>query len=192
VVWSVTGGGSIDPTTGVLTAPTKVGTVSVTASFAGLSATRSIEVVAGPLAALVVSATSINVGTGSGTVLTVYGEDANHNRVDVTGLTWTTTIGRIEPSRDGTVVSFFAGDTGGSGTITVTGGGRSQTISVTVTETALPLTRQATSATSLIFLVVAILGIAATAFMFVRYREAARRLEEMRRGGQGGGPGGMG
>ena len=52
--------------------------------------------------------------------------------------------------------------------------------------------RQATTATSLIFLVVALLAIGASVFMFVRLREAQRELEEKRRGGEGGGSGGMG
>ena len=40
--------------------------------------------------------------------------------------------------------------------------------------------------TSLLFLVVAILAIAASVFMFVRYRDTRRELEEMRKGGSGG------
>jgi outer membrane protein assembly factor BamB len=190
IEWDTTQG-SID-SEGVLTAPKSVGTVFVTATAAGRVAIRAIEVVAGPLSALVVSIPSVTVQTGSGTLLSARGEDANHNEVDVPGLAWSTTIGRIDVTSDGRVVSFVAGDTGGTGTITVTGGGKSQTVSVTVTESILPLGRQATSATSLVFLVVAILGIAGTVFMFVRHREMSRRLEDMRRGGLGGGPGGMG
>ena len=48
-----------------------------------------------------------------------------------------------------------------------------------------PVAWQATSMTSLLFLVVAILAIAASVFMFVRYRESRRELEEMRKGGSG-------
>ncbi|TLZ46287.1 MAG: hypothetical protein E6K19_01130, partial [Methanobacteriota archaeon] len=175
VIWDVFGGGSID--NGVLTAPPKVGTVLVTATAGGRVATRAIGVVAGPLARLVVSTPSVTVQTGSGTLLSVHGEDEHGNEVDVPGLEWSSTVGTIRPTSDGRFVSFFAGDTGGTGTITVVGGGKSQTISVTVNESSLPLTRQATSPTSLLFLVVAILGIAAAVFMSVRHREMSRRLD---------------
>lgn len=40
--------------------------------------------------------------------------------------------------------------------------------------------------TSLLLLVVAILAIAASVFMFVRYRESRRELEDLRKGGPGG------
>ena len=80
---------------------------------------------------------------------------------------------------------FAGGDSGGSGTITLSSGGKQATIAVHVTESSPPLAWQATTMTSLLFLVVAILAIAASVFMFVRYRDARRELEEMCKGGSG-------
>ena len=71
--------------------------------------------------------------------------------------------------------------------ITVSGGGKTETISVSVTESSLALGRQATTATSLIFLVVALLAIGASILLSVRCRETRRQLEEMREGGRGSG-----
>ena len=72
--------------------------------------------------------------------------------------------------------------------VTASTAGRESSVMVEVIAGALDqFSRQATSATSLIFLVVAVIAIAASVFMFVRYRESRRELEEMRRGGQGGG-----
>ncbi|PYL80709.1 MAG: hypothetical protein DMF21_07730, partial [Verrucomicrobia bacterium] len=123
--------------------------------------------------------------TGAGITLTVTAVDAYGNTVSVPSFTWTTSVGRVDVASDGRTASFFAGDMGGSGKITVSGGGQSKDIPVSVTESSLPLSRQATSATSLLFLVVAILAIAASVFMFVRYRDTRRELEEMRKGGSG-------
>ena len=66
------------------------------------------------------------------------------------------------------------------------GGGKTKTISVTVTESSLPFARQATSTSSLGFLVIALFGIAASVFIFGCYRASRRELEAQRRSGQGG------
>jgi len=69
----------------------------------------------------------------------------------------------------------------------VSAGGQSASIAVSVSESSLPIVRQATTTTSLLFLVVAILAVGASVFLYVRYREARRELEETKKGGDGGG-----
>ena len=90
-------------------------------------------------------------------------------------------IGTMNVAPDGRTASFFAGDAGGTGQVTVSGGGKTQTIPVHVTESSRPRARQATSPTSLVFLVVASIAIAASVFMFVRYHDSRRELQEMRK-----------
>jgi len=181
----VASAGSIGISSGILTAPQQAGPVLVTATVSGRAAFMTVTVTPASLDHLVVSTNSINVATGAGITLTVTAVDAYGNTVSVPSFTWTTSVGRVDVASDGRTASFFAGDMGGSGKITVSGGGQSKDIPVSVTESSLPLSRQATSATSLLFLVVAILAIAASVFMFVRYRDTRRELEEMRKGGSG-------
>ncbi len=65
----------------------------------------------------------------------------------------------------------------------VSSGGQTASIPVTVTESSLPFTQQATSATSLMLIVVAILAIAVSVVTFNRARAARRELDEGRKGG---------
>jgi len=182
IAWTSTGG-TMDPTTGHLTAPSQAGSIVVTASTAGRQALFAVEVTAGALDHLILSTTTVSVATGSGTLLSVSGVDTNGNEVPGVTYTWTTTIGTVSSTAGGRVASFFAGDSGGTGTITVTGGGKSSTVSVTITESSLPFMRQATSTTSLVLLVVAILAIAVAVVAVVRGRSVRRDLEEMRKAG---------
>ena len=186
VSWSASSG-SIS-SDGVLTAPTQAGIVVVKATSSGRQATATIVVIAGALDRLEASPAAVNVATGSGATLTVIGKDQYGNTVEGLTYAWTTTIGSVQPASDSRYASFFAGDAGGTGTITVTSGGKTATISVTITESALPIVRQATQATSLIFLAVAIVAIAASVFLYVRYREAHRKLGEMGEKPEGGKP----
>jgi len=187
VAWSASAG--TISSAGAFTAPTTAGPVVVTAAFGGRQATIFVDVTAGPLDHLEVSATSLSVTTGGGALLTVSGKDTYGN--DVGGLTyvWSTTIGTVQASPDGRTASFFAGDVGGSGTVTVSAGGKSATISVTISESALPIGRQFTQSTSVLFLVIALVAIGALVFVFMRYRAVARELEELRKGGGGEGGG---
>ena len=186
IVWSTTSG-SIS-TAGVLTAPTTAGTIVITAQAGGRQATVVVQVTAAAVDHLEVSPTSVSVQTGAGTLLSVVGRDQYGNAVSGLSYTWTTTIGTIVPGPNGgATASFFSGDAGGSGTITVSAAGETASVGVTVSESSLPLVRQATSPTSLLFLVVAILAIAASIFLYGRYRAAQGEIEEMRKGGQGGG-----
>ncbi|TMA04678.1 MAG: hypothetical protein E6J93_06500 [Methanobacteriota archaeon] len=168
---------------GVLTAPTEAGSVVVIASAAGRQASLTVDVTAAALDHLAPSATTINLLTGGGTLLTVSGVDAYGN--DVSGVTyaWSTTIGSVTPAANGNSASFSAGDSGGSGTITISAGGKTATVAVSVAESSLPIARQATTTTSLVFLIVAILAIAASILMLGRARAARRELDEMRKGG---------
>jgi outer membrane protein assembly factor BamB len=189
VLWTTTGG-SIDAS-GVLTAPAQAGTIVVSASAAARQTSVTIEVTAAALDHLETSSSSISVLTGSGDTLAVVGVDAYGNEVEGLTYTWSTTIGTVAAGPGGRTASFFAGDSGGSGTITVAAGGMEAEISVTVTESALPFGRQATQATSIAFLVIAIVAIAVSVLLFARWRAAQRELEGLRKGG-GGGAGGAG
>ena len=168
---------------GVLTAPTEAGSVVVIASAAGRQASLTVDVTAAALDHLAPSATTINLLTGGGTLLTVSGVDAYGNDVSGVTYTWSTTIGSVTPAANGNSASFSAGDSGGSGSITISAGGKTATIAVSVAESSLPIARQATTTTSLVFLIVAILAIAASILMLGRARAARRELDEMRKGG---------
>ena len=168
---------------GVLTAPTEAGSVVVIASAAGRQASLTVDVTAAALDHLAPSATTINLLTGGGTLLTVSGVDAYGNDVSGVTYTWSTTIGSVTPAANGNSASFAAGDSGGSGTITISAGGKTATVAVSVAESSLPIARQATTTTSLVFLIVAILAIAASILMLGRARAARRELDEMRKGG---------
>jgi len=168
---------------GALTAPTVAGSLVVIASAAGRQASLTVDVSAGALDHLAPSATTVNLLTGAGTLLTVTGVDAYDNEVSGVTYTWSTTIGSVTPAANGKSASFSAGDSGGSGTITIAAGGKTATIAVSVAESSLPIARQATTTTSLVFLVVAILAIAASILMLGRARAARRELDEMRKGG---------
>src|SRR5216117_3442855 len=168
---------------GVLTAPTEAGSVVVIASAAGRQASLTVDVTAAALDHIAPSATTINLLTGGGTLLTVSGVDAYGNDVSGVTYTWSTTIGSVTPAANGNSASFAAGDSGGSGSITISAGGKTATIAVSVAESSLPIARQATTTTSLVFLIVAILAIAASILMLGRARAARRELDEMRKGG---------
>src|SRR2546426_205671 len=168
---------------GALTAPTVAGSLVVIASAAGRQASLTVDVSAGALDHLAPSATTVNLLTGGGTLLTVTGVDAYDNEGSGGTDPGATTIRSVTPAADRESAAFSAGGFRGARAITISAGGKTTTIAVSVAESSLPIARQATTTTSLVFLVVAILAIAASILMLGRARAARRELDEMRKGG---------
>ena len=129
--WSVNGGGTIDPSSGLFTATTTGGPFTVTASSGGKSGTASVSVTATPvLTTITVAPTSASVQTGKTQQFTATGLDQFGNPLSPQpAFTWSVSGG-------GTISAsglFTAGSTAG-GPFTVTAAsGISGTASVTVT-----------------------------------------------------------
>ncbi len=187
VTWSASGG-SVDAT-GVLTAPTTVGPVVVTASAAGRQASTTVTVTPDSLDRIVVSPTSISVKTGGGANLVVVAQDRYGNAIPDAAFTWDTTIGTIQTSPDGTSATFIAGEQGGSGTITIASGAEEATVNVVITEENLPIGRQVAQPSSLLLLVLLVLFAVLSVFLWTRNRQLKKELEEAKKGGGGGGRG---
>jgi len=167
--WSASAGSISDA--GVLTAPTVPGSLVVVASAAGKEAHAVVTLVPGVLDHLEVSPTAVSLKTGEGMSLSVVCLDQYGNEIADTGCSWTTDIGEIDPSVDGSSAAFAAGETAGSGTITVSMGGESADVTVEVENGKIPVARQITQPASLAFLIVAIALALLLAFVFMRSRK---------------------
>jgi len=132
--WSVVaGGGSINPTTGLFTAGTTVGTFAgtVRASVGTIAGVATVTVTAGPLATITVTPNPATLGTGATQQFTATGQDAGGNAVAITPV-WSVTNG------GGTIDAagrFTAGTTAGtfSNTVRATSGTTSGSATVIVT-----------------------------------------------------------
>ncbi|WP_157127341.1 beta strand repeat-containing protein [Cnuibacter physcomitrellae] len=109
------------------------GTHTITATLGGISATASIEVVAGPLAALTVTPATATVTQGDTTVFTLTGTDGAGNPVNVDAAELASTA--TTDSIDGRAVTFS-----GAGTRTITATLGDITATATIDVTAGPLT----------------------------------------------------
>ena len=172
--WTSTGG-SVSAS-GVLTAPTTVGFVTVTATLAGKQGSLSLQVIPAALDRLETSLSTLAVNTYGGAALTVVGKDAYGNELSGLTYTWSTSIGTVQAVGNGQSATFLAGGSGGSGQITVTSGGKTSTVDVTVTAVApaLSLGDQMVQGTSVVFLVAFIAAILAALFFFVKWRQAGK------------------
>lgn len=93
IVWSVTGGGSIDSRTGVFTAGSVAGTTStVVATCRGIAASATVTVVAGPLATITVTPNPTTLPISTTQQFTAVGRDAQGNVVAITPV-WSVTAG---------------------------------------------------------------------------------------------------
>ena len=193
VRWTITTGtGSIllltpDGRTILYHAPvtTTPASVQLTATLGGISRTITLTLVAGPPVGISIDAPATTVAVGGtldfGAVVT----DQYGNAVTGATIAWKTTAGSINqqgvftaPSNPGLVV------------ITASTAGRESFVVIEVTSGGFEqFSRQATSATSLVLLLATIVAVASSVFLFVRYRESKRELEEMRRGRGGAGGG---
>jgi len=190
VQWTTTGTGSIllltpDGRTILYHAPitTTPATVQITATIGTISRATTLTLVAGPPVGISIDAPATTVAVGGtldfGAVVT----DQFGNAVTGATVAWKTTAGSINqqgvftaPSNPGLVV------------ITASTAGREAFVVIDVTSGGFEqFSRQATSATSLTLLVATIIAVAASVFLFVRYRESKRELEDLRRGRGGSG-----
>ncbi len=159
--------------------------VQLTATIGTVSRTITLTLVAGPPVGISIDAPATTVAVGGtldfGAVVT----DQFGNAVTGATIAWKTTAGSINqqgvftaPSNPGLVV------------ITASTAGRESFVVIEVTSGGFEqFSRQATSATSLVLLLATIVAVASSVFLFVRYRESKRELEEMRRGRGGAGGG---
>src|SRR5467141_5452416 len=190
VRWTTTGTGTIltltpDGRSILYHAPitTTPASVQLTATIGAVTRTITLTIVAGPPVGIAIDAPGTTVAVGGildfGAVVT----DQFGNAVTGATVTWKATAGTI--NQQGV---FTAPGQPGLVVITASTAGRESFLVVDVTSGGLEqFSRQATSATSLLFLVVALISIAAGVFVFVRYRETRRELEEMRKRGGGSG-----
>jgi hypothetical protein len=117
IVWSVTGGGTIDPSTGLFTAGTVAGTTStVVATCRGIDASATVSVVAGPLATITVTPNPATMAINATQQYTAVGRDAQGNVVTITPV-WSVTAGG--GTIDAATGLFTAGTTPGTFTNTV-------------------------------------------------------------------------
>ena len=190
VRWTTTGTGSIllltpDGRTILYHAPitTTPASVQLTATLGTVSRTITVTLVAGPPVGIAIDAPATTVAVGGTLDFGAIVTDQFGNAVTGATVAWKTTAGSINqqgvftaPSNPGLVV------------ITASTAGREAFVVIDVTSGGFEqFSRQATSATSLTLLVATIIAVAASVFLFVRYRESKRELEEMRRGRGGSG-----
>jgi hypothetical protein len=130
--WSVVAGGGTITGTGLFTAGTVSGPYvnTVQVSSGGISATATVVVTAGPLAAIAVTPDPITLNVGAAQQFTAAGRDASGNAVAITPV-WTIANG------GGTILGsgvFTAGTTPGTfaNSVTATSGGVSGTATVSV------------------------------------------------------------
>ncbi|MEM0344246.1 MAG: hypothetical protein QXU73_08415, partial [Thermoplasmata archaeon] len=168
ISWS-TDAGSITQT-GVLTAPTAVGVVVVTAASGSVSASATVTIVPATLDRIAVTPTTISLRTGEGANLQVMAHDQYGNEIHGLEMTWTTTIGSLDVSVDGYSAAFSTGERAGSGTITVNCGGKNATVDVTISEASLPMGRQLAQPLSIGFLALAVVLAILLMYTLVRQR----------------------
>ncbi len=191
VQWTTTSTGSIllltpDGRSMLYHAPvtTTPASVQLTATISGISRTITLTIVAGPPVGISIDAPATTVAVGGtldfGAVVT----DQFGNAVTGATIAWETTAGSI--NQQGV---FTAPQNPGLVVITASTAGRQSFVVIEVTSGGFEqFSRQATSTTSLVLLVATIIAVVSSVFLFVRYRESKRELEEIRRGRSG--PGG--
>ena len=133
VSWSTAGGlGAID-SNGLFTAGGSLGSGTVTATSGGISGSATVQVVAGPLASIAVSPSTIDAEVGSTVVLAAIPADAYGNPIPSVPVSWSTTIGDVTPiDVDEMHALFRAPVLAGTGTITVSSGAVSTSMSVRI------------------------------------------------------------
>jgi outer membrane protein assembly factor BamB len=132
----------------VYQAGTSVGSRTVTAANGSAVGSLDLSVVPGPLATLVVDPAAVVADSGDSVDLTVRGYDAYGNLVANLAFTWSISstsstidaIGTLSPHEDTKTATLIAGD-GATGTVTVSCGGKSAVVSVTVSESPSALTK---------------------------------------------------
>ncbi len=190
VQWTTTSTGSIllltpDGRNILYHAPitTTPASVQLTATLGTVSRTTTLTLVAGPPVGISIDAPATTVAVGGTLDFDAVVTDQFGNAVTGATIAWETTAGSI--NQQGV---FTAPQQPGLVVITASTAGRQSFVVIDVTSGGFEqFSRQATSATSLVFLLATIIAVAASVFLFVRYRESKRELEELRRGRGGAG-----
>jgi hypothetical protein len=119
---------------------TKAGSPTITASATGLtSATQTETINAGPATSITVSPSSASVPAGGSQPFSATGVDQWGNPASTAGASWSTNVpgGSVSPAT-GASTTFSAGTTAGSGSVTATLNGVSNSATVTVTAASVP------------------------------------------------------
>jgi hypothetical protein len=184
VSWSATIGDvtpiDVDGMHALFRAPVSAGAGAITVSSGSLSTTMSVRVVSGAMERILVIPSTIQVRLGSSLELHALSLDRYGNEVDNVTLAWSSTIGALQVSPDGRSASFSGGDHSGSGTLTVSSGTKSTTVSVTIVEAGFPPEQILGLPTALLFLVLTILLSVVAVVLARRNRGLARRPEATR------------
>ncbi len=180
--WSTTRG-SITPisTNGpvaMYTSPTTPGTGVITVTSGSVTETIDVTVVVAALDRLVVTPVAVSLEGGEEATLSVVAVDLYGNAVSAGTITWSTTIGTVQASPSGASANFSAGHSAGSGTITVSAGGKNATVVVTVTEGPETLVDQLSSGPSIALLIAVIILAALVVLLFMRNLQLMRQLQE--------------
>ena len=146
IVWSVTGGGSIDSRTGLFTAGSVAGTTStVVATCRGIAASATVTVIAGPLATITVTPNpTLPINTTQ--QFTAVGRDAQGNVVAITPVWSVVNGGGVINASTGL---FTAGGATGTfnNTVRATSGSIFGSATVIVTSPAAPIVNLGTAST---------------------------------------------
>jgi len=122
------------------------------------------------------------LGTVAHFELTVTAVDAFGNVVEVDEFTWSSDIGSVTPTANSCTADCDAGDEEGTGTVTVSGGGKSLTVPVMVSGGAATFGEQIAQPSSIALLVAVIVLAALCVLLFLKNQQLARQVK------QGGGP----
>jgi ice-binding like protein len=150
-IWAVASGGGTITSTGLYTAGTTPGSVTVTVSCSGITATATLTVTAGALATITVTPNPVTLAINTTQLFTAVGKDAFGNVITPFTPTWSVTAGggTIPAGTTGLTATFTAGGATGTFTNTVkaTSGAIFGTATVIVTSPASPIVNLGTAST---------------------------------------------
>ena len=163
-------------------AGTSVGSRTVTAANGSVLASLSLSVVPGPLAILVIDPAALVADPGDSVNLTVRGYDAYGNPVADLVFTWAISstsstndaIGALTAHADTKNATLVAGN-GATGTITVTCGGKSAVVRVTVSESPSALTKAAPTLALAAIIAVVVLAVLLVLMLLGKLRMVGKK-----------------
>jgi hypothetical protein len=117
---------------GLLTASTEPGDGLISATVGTLSASSSVTVEPGAIDRLSASPTVVSLAVGSVATITVTAYDEYDNLVQASGCTWSSTVGSVSKSGDGSQAVLYAGESVGTGLVSISLGSENASVSVSV------------------------------------------------------------
>ena len=117
---------------GLLTASTEPGDGLVSATVGTLSASSSVTIEPGAVDRLSASPTVVSLAVGSVATITVTAYDEYDNLVQASGCTWSSTVGSVSKSGDGSQAVLYAGESVGTGLVSISLGSENASVSVSV------------------------------------------------------------